>query len=61
MSKGHLLIIPKRHFADYFEATREEKIAILDAIERVLSKVELDPLCDLTTSITFMVVNNVLI
>ena len=35
VSRGHLLIIPKRHFADYFEATREEKIAILDAVDRV--------------------------
>ena len=26
--------IPKRHFADYFEATREEKIAIMDAVDR---------------------------
>lgn len=34
VSRGHLLIIPKRHFADYFEATREEKIAILDIVDR---------------------------
>ncbi|HPH34263.1 MAG TPA: HIT family protein [Methanoregulaceae archaeon] len=34
VSRGHLLIIPKRHFADYFEATRDEKIAILDVVDR---------------------------
>ena len=34
VSRGHLLIITKRHFADYFEATREEKIAILDVVDR---------------------------
>ncbi|HPH34259.1 MAG TPA: HIT family protein [Methanoregulaceae archaeon] len=34
VSRGHLPIIPKRHFGDYFEATTEEKIAILDAVDR---------------------------
>ena len=24
VSKGHVLIIPKRHFAGYFDATQEE-------------------------------------
>jgi len=33
VTKGHLLIIVKRHIEGYFESTREEKIAILDLIE----------------------------
>ncbi|TWI58184.1 HIT family protein [Halalkalibacter nanhaiisediminis] len=28
VSEGHTLIIPKRHVADYFEATSEEKEAL---------------------------------
>ena len=33
VSPGHLLIIPFRHVPDYFGATRDEKIAIIDLIE----------------------------
>ena len=33
VSKGHLLLIPFRHTADYFSLTREEKEAITDLIE----------------------------
>lgn len=32
VNKGHLLIIPKRHFASYFEASEEEFLAIQDLI-----------------------------
>jgi len=28
VQKGHLLIVPKRHFTSYFEATEEEFLAI---------------------------------
>lgn len=37
MTKGHTLIIPIRHFTDYFEITQDEIIAIHD-ITRVLKK-----------------------
>ncbi|HPZ09100.1 MAG TPA: HIT family protein [Candidatus Eremiobacteraeota bacterium] len=33
VSKGHLLVIPWRHFDNYFDATREEKIALIDLID----------------------------
>lgn len=33
VSKGHILIIPFRHFDNYFEATYEEKIAILSLLD----------------------------
>lgn len=32
VSPGHCLIIPKRHLASFFEATREEQTAILDLL-----------------------------
>ncbi|HNQ26086.1 MAG TPA: HIT family protein [Methanoregulaceae archaeon] len=34
VSRGHLLIIPKRHFADYFEASRQEKMALMEVIDQ---------------------------
>ncbi len=34
VNRGHILIIPFRHFASYFDATREEKFAILELIDR---------------------------
>ena len=39
ISPGHILIIPKRHIASLFEATREEREALFDLLEQV--KVEL--------------------
>jgi diadenosine tetraphosphate (Ap4A) HIT family hydrolase len=32
ISPGHTLIIPKRHIASFFEATREEQTAMLDLL-----------------------------
>lgn len=33
VNKGHMLIIPFRHFDNYFDATKEEKVSILDLID----------------------------
>lgn len=33
VTEGHLLIIPKRHVASFFDLTRAEKDAILDTID----------------------------
>lgn len=33
VTEGHLLIIPKRHVASFFDLERDEKEALLDAIE----------------------------
>lgn len=33
VSQGHLLVIPKRHVASYFETTREEKLALWGLLE----------------------------
>ncbi len=35
VSNGHMLIIPFRHFDNYFDAIKEEKISILDLIDKV--------------------------
>jgi diadenosine tetraphosphate (Ap4A) HIT family hydrolase len=34
VSDGHLLVITKRHVADWFEASEEEQQAVLRALER---------------------------
>jgi len=34
VNKGHLLIIPFRHFDNYFEATPEEKVALMALIDQ---------------------------
>lgn len=33
VSPGHALIVPRRHVADWFDATRDERIALLDALD----------------------------
>lgn len=42
ISPGHTLIIPKRHIASFFEATREEQTAIFDLLAEVRERL-LDP------------------
>jgi diadenosine tetraphosphate (Ap4A) HIT family hydrolase len=34
VSPGHTLIIPKRHIASFFEATKDEEAALLDALRQ---------------------------
>lgn len=34
VSDGHLLIVTQRHFADWFDATEEEQLAVLRALEK---------------------------
>lgn len=33
VNPGHLLILPRRHVADYFEATREERAALFELVD----------------------------
>ena len=35
VNPGHVLVIPYRHVADYFELTKEEKIAAVELIDEV--------------------------
>jgi len=39
-SPGHALVIPKRHIAEYFDASREEKIAILELIDKMKQAID---------------------
>lgn len=34
-SPGHALVVPRRHIADYFDCTDEEKAALWAAVDRV--------------------------
>lgn len=40
VSPGHLLIVPYRHVPTYFEATDEERAALLDLVSRCRSLIE---------------------
>ena len=35
VNKGHVLVIPKRHYASYFDATTDEILAFNDLIKKV--------------------------
>ena len=40
VSPGHVLIIPKRHVADYFELTEEEVIAMQQMLNRIKTRID---------------------
>jgi superfamily II DNA or RNA helicase/HKD family nuclease len=40
VSPGHALLIPRRHIATWFESSREEKAALIDAIEDAKAAIE---------------------
>ena len=40
VSKGHVLIIPKRHVPDYFGATNEEVVAIHELVHEVKEQLD---------------------
>lgn len=40
ISKGHTLIIPKRHIASLFEATEEEQIAFLELLTKARQQLQ---------------------
>lgn len=40
VTEGHTLVIPRRHFCSYFEATDEEHKAILEAIREVKDQLD---------------------
>ena len=35
VTRGHTLVIPKRHYADAFESTKEEVEALIDVVQSV--------------------------
>lgn len=40
LSRGHLLVIPRRHVADFFAMTIEEQGAVLDLLRRAQLRVQ---------------------
>jgi diadenosine tetraphosphate (Ap4A) HIT family hydrolase len=34
LSKGHVLVVPRRHVADFFDMTTDEKAAVLSLLDR---------------------------
>lgn len=42
VNKGHVLIIPKRHFANYFDSTEEEIAAFYELIKKVKTLLDKD-------------------
>ena len=42
LSKGHVLAIPRRHVADFFDMTVEEKTAILSLLDRAKAQIARD-------------------
>jgi diadenosine tetraphosphate (Ap4A) HIT family hydrolase len=34
LSRGHVLVVPKRHVADFFEMTAQEQLAVLELLHR---------------------------
>lgn len=40
VSPGHLLLIPRRHVANWFDATPEERAALIDAIDDAVAIIE---------------------
>ena len=35
LSRGHVLVVPKRHVADFFEMTPQEQLAVLELLREV--------------------------
>jgi diadenosine tetraphosphate (Ap4A) HIT family hydrolase len=40
VNPGHTLIIPRRHVAAWFEARRDEQVAILDLVDQVKARLD---------------------
>jgi diadenosine tetraphosphate (Ap4A) HIT family hydrolase len=42
LSRGHVLVVPRRHVASYFDMTVEEKTEILSLLDRAQDKIAAD-------------------
>ena len=42
VNRGHILIIPYRHFSSFFEATDEEKHSLLELLEKAKNFLDLE-------------------
>jgi diadenosine tetraphosphate (Ap4A) HIT family hydrolase len=39
LGRGHFIVVPFRHVADFFEMTREEKHAVIELMDRVRERI----------------------
>src|SRR5215207_2473890 len=39
LSKGHVLVVPRRHVADFFDMTWEEKTSVLALLDRARAEI----------------------
>jgi diadenosine tetraphosphate (Ap4A) HIT family hydrolase len=42
VSKGHTLIIPRRHVASFFETTEEERLAMMKLLDEMKTRLDLE-------------------
>lgn len=42
LSMGHVLVVPRRHVADFFEMTPSEKLSVLNLLDRARNKIGSD-------------------
>jgi diadenosine tetraphosphate (Ap4A) HIT family hydrolase len=40
LSRGHILVVPKRHVADFFEMTHEEQLAVVELLREARQLVQ---------------------
>ena len=40
LSRGHVLVVPKRHVADYFEMSADEQIAVLQLLNEAQRRIQ---------------------
>ena len=40
LTRGHALVVPRRHVASFFELTPEERVAILDLLDRAKAVID---------------------
>jgi len=40
VSRGHLLVTPRRHVSDFFDLTSEERIAVMEALSRARQRID---------------------
>jgi diadenosine tetraphosphate (Ap4A) HIT family hydrolase len=42
VSLGHILIVPKRHIASFFDATKEEQTSMFDLLAKMRQRIQAD-------------------
>ena len=55
LSKGHVLVVPRRHVADFFEMTWAEKTSIIALLDRAKARISQNTRRTATTSASISV------